>query len=186
LRTQREARGIELVDIAESSKISLRYLESLESDRFEVLPAPVFVRGFLREYARIVGLDPDEVVNLFLVSAPRAAPERRVEGAPRGGHSRPKGSSAGPAVIVTAGIAILLAAAAGISYWAMRRAADRAPEAQAPAPSEALSAGEKAGAQPPVAAQEETPVAAPDAVGTDPIDADLAAAPGTHVAASAG
>jgi cytoskeletal protein RodZ len=68
LRQQREIREIALREIAETSKISLRYLEALEQDRFHLLPAPVFARGFLREYARYVGLDGDEVVNYFILA----------------------------------------------------------------------------------------------------------------------
>jgi len=66
LRRQREARGIELREIADHTKISIRYLEALEIDRFEVLPAPVFTKGFLRQYGRYIGLDPDQVVNTYL------------------------------------------------------------------------------------------------------------------------
>ena len=57
-----------LREIADVTKISLRYLEALEQDRFDVLPAPVFAKGFLREYSRYVGLDADEVVNSFLTA----------------------------------------------------------------------------------------------------------------------
>ena len=66
LRRQREMREIHLHEIAERTKISLRYLQAMEQDRFELLPAPVFARGFLREYAKYVGLSPDEVVNFYL------------------------------------------------------------------------------------------------------------------------
>ena len=66
LRRQREMREISLRDIADRTKISLRYLEAMESDRFDLLPAPIFAKGFLREYARYVGLSPDEVVNHYL------------------------------------------------------------------------------------------------------------------------
>ncbi len=66
LRGQREVRRVDLETIAQTSKINIRYLELLEEDRLDLLPASVFVRGFLREYARIVGLDPDEVLNFFL------------------------------------------------------------------------------------------------------------------------
>jgi cytoskeleton protein RodZ len=68
LRRQREMREISLRDVAERTKISLRYLEAMEEDRFDALPAPVFAKGFLREYARYVGLSPDEVVNHYLAS----------------------------------------------------------------------------------------------------------------------
>lgn len=66
LRRQREMREISIRDIAERTKISLRYLEAMEADRFDLLPAPIFAKGFLREYARYVGLSPDEVVNHYL------------------------------------------------------------------------------------------------------------------------
>ncbi len=66
LRSQREVRGVDLEAIVQTSKINIRYLELLEEDRFDLLPASIFVRGFLREYARIVGLDPDEVLNFYL------------------------------------------------------------------------------------------------------------------------
>lgn len=66
LRRQREAREISLRDIAERTKIGIRYLEALEEDRLDILPAPVFTKGFLREYARYIGLSPDEAVNHYL------------------------------------------------------------------------------------------------------------------------
>ncbi|HUP25639.1 MAG TPA: helix-turn-helix domain-containing protein [Thermoanaerobaculia bacterium] len=71
LRRQREVREISLREIAESSRISLRYLEAFEQDRFDLLPAPLFAKGFLREYAKFVGLDPDEVVNYYLSASPK-------------------------------------------------------------------------------------------------------------------
>jgi hypothetical protein len=66
LRQIREALGIELREVAERSKIGLAYLQSLESDAFTKLPAPVYVRGFLTEYARILGLDAERVKDTYL------------------------------------------------------------------------------------------------------------------------
>lgn len=66
LRQQREIRGLSLREIVDSTKISMRYLEALETDRFDRLPAPIFARGFLRQYAQYVGLDSDDVVNFYL------------------------------------------------------------------------------------------------------------------------
>jgi cytoskeleton protein RodZ len=59
LRAEREAKGISLDDIARVTKIQIRALERLEEARFDELPADVFVRGFIRNYARVVGLDAD-------------------------------------------------------------------------------------------------------------------------------
>ena len=66
LRQVREALGIELREVAERSKIGLAYLLSLESDAFAKLPASVYVRGFLTEYARILGLDAERVKDSYL------------------------------------------------------------------------------------------------------------------------
>jgi transcriptional regulator with XRE-family HTH domain len=96
LRRQREARQISLREIADRTKISLRYLEAMEEDRFEVLPAPVFAKGFLREYARYVGLSPDEVVNHYLsVQQPDGLGAAGVLGPGGGGGPRPHAWSEG-------------------------------------------------------------------------------------------
>jgi cytoskeleton protein RodZ len=68
LRRQREVREIDLREIADSTKVGMSYLRAFEDDRFDVLPAPVFAKGFLRQYARYVGLDPEEVVNFYLAA----------------------------------------------------------------------------------------------------------------------
>lgn len=79
LRQQREMREINLREIAEATKISLRYLEAFEQDRFDLLPASLFSRGFLRQYSGYVGLDPDEVMNHFLWAQQAVQPEEEEE-----------------------------------------------------------------------------------------------------------
>ncbi len=69
LQREREMRDVSLREIADASKISLRYLQALEDERFEILPAQVFAKGFLLQYARYVGLDPEETVNFFLAAS---------------------------------------------------------------------------------------------------------------------
>jgi cytoskeleton protein RodZ len=66
LRQQRELRGISLRDISEATKISVRFLQALETDRVDILPGGIFRRSFVREYARFVGLDPERMVAEFL------------------------------------------------------------------------------------------------------------------------
>jgi flagellar biosynthesis protein FlhG len=66
LRQIREAIGIELREIAEKSKIGMAYLQALEAEVFTKLPAPVYVRGFLAEYARALGLDAERVKQTYL------------------------------------------------------------------------------------------------------------------------
>ena len=62
----REARGVSLRHIASVTKIGLRYLEYVEEDRFQFLPAPVYLRGFLQEYARLVGIDPRRTADAYM------------------------------------------------------------------------------------------------------------------------
>lgn len=62
LKREREIRGITLEDISRVTKINLRMLKALEEDDHTVLPAPAFVKGFIRAYCRFVGLDGDDVV----------------------------------------------------------------------------------------------------------------------------
>jgi curved DNA-binding protein CbpA len=66
LRRAREARGLSLRHIANVTKIGIRFLEYIEEDRHAFLPAPVYLRGFLSEYARLVGLDPRRVVQAYM------------------------------------------------------------------------------------------------------------------------
>jgi flagellar biosynthesis protein FlhG len=66
LKRFRESRGIPLRDIAAASKVGVRFLEYIEAERVEVLPAPVYLRGFVQEYARVVGLDPRPTAESYL------------------------------------------------------------------------------------------------------------------------
>jgi hypothetical protein len=66
LKRIREGRGISLREIATQSKIGMRFLEYIEEDRLPYLPAPVYLRGFLQEYARVVGLDAAKVVQAYM------------------------------------------------------------------------------------------------------------------------
>ena len=62
LKRERELRGVTLEEIAKASNISKTYLNSLENDDFENLPAEVFIKGFIRCYAENTGMDGSEAV----------------------------------------------------------------------------------------------------------------------------
>jgi len=66
LKRFRESRGISLREIATASKVGIRYLEYIEAERKDVLPAPVYLRGFVQEYARVVGLDPRQTAESYV------------------------------------------------------------------------------------------------------------------------
>lgn len=80
LRREREIRGISLKEISDATKISKRFLEALERNDHKTLPAPVFTRGFVREYARYVGLNSEEMVNRYNFAA---ANDDRIEKPPQ-------------------------------------------------------------------------------------------------------
>ncbi len=60
LRAAREARGVDLFRVERDTKIRIKYLAAMEQGEFSELPADVYARGFLRNYASYLGLDPDE------------------------------------------------------------------------------------------------------------------------------
>ena len=66
LRKIREARGIELGDIAHKTKISERHLRAIEDERFGDMPAAVYVRGYVMEYARALRMDAHRVTESYL------------------------------------------------------------------------------------------------------------------------
>jgi cytoskeleton protein RodZ len=82
LRRERELRGISLPEIAQATKISVRFLQALESDRVDVLPGGIFRRSFVKAYADYLGLDADRTVSEFL-SAHSDRPAEAASGATR-------------------------------------------------------------------------------------------------------
>ncbi|MBI2840425.1 MAG: DUF4115 domain-containing protein [Acidobacteria bacterium] len=75
LKRERELRGIGLAEIAKASKISTRLLEAIESDKYDILPGGVFNRGFIRSYARHLGLNEEDVINDYLQSMQQKSEE---------------------------------------------------------------------------------------------------------------
>src|SRR5574343_1210023 len=57
LRQAREARGLKVEEIAQTLKLGVRQIEAIEADRWERLPGATIVRGFVRNYARLVQID---------------------------------------------------------------------------------------------------------------------------------
>lgn len=68
LKHAREARGMSLSEVARATRIPLAALGRIESDQFDELPGEVFVRGFLKSYAKTVGLEVDEVLARYTSS----------------------------------------------------------------------------------------------------------------------
>src|SRR5688572_3014521 len=112
LKRERELRGIDLREIAQATKISVRFLEALEADRIDLLPGGIFRRSFVREYARYVGLDADRMVSEFLhafgeerAAEPLASPEAK----PRRSYPLYRRIFFGLVVLLVCGVAVRLA-----------------------------------------------------------------------------
>ncbi len=115
LKHQREMRSIQLREIADHTRISPRFLEAIEENDHQVLPATVFVRGFLRQYARFVGLEETEVLARYEAEGGEDA-KNEAAGEADGSSDWRWG------VFVAASIVVL----AGAAYWAYARGSDGA------------------------------------------------------------
>lgn len=128
LRRAREARGESVHEVAFALKLSPRQVDALERDEFNALPGIAFVRGFMRNYARHVGLDAtpllDAVQRLVGQDSPDLSPIRNADGDLPIGDTRRSGSF--PAGLV---VLILLAMVATGWYFDWFRT-DTAPSAE--------------------------------------------------------
>jgi len=85
LRSTRERRGLSIAEVAQETRISARFLEALEAEQFEELPAPVYVRGFIRSYANYLRIEPQPLLDQLVGGAGAvAAPAGYVGGNGRG------------------------------------------------------------------------------------------------------
>jgi flagellar biosynthesis protein FlhG len=66
LKRLREARGVDLVEISQRTKIGVGHLRAIEEEKWEAMPAHVYLRGFLVEYARFLRLDAVQVTRTYL------------------------------------------------------------------------------------------------------------------------
>jgi len=171
LRREREIRGISLKEIADATKISKRFLEAIERNDHKTLPAPVFTRGFVREYARYLGLNADEMVNRYNFGAvgddriEQSAHLERLttpQAPPLPGKKQPLKGIPPAYARVDRNVYILIivvVALAGVSYWALKhRRETRANEERL-----AAEARTAAPVPPPVVAPVQTASAPPEA-----------------------
>ncbi len=85
LRRARLRRGVELDQISDVTKVSVKFLRCIEEESFDRLPASVYVRGFVTAYARAIGLDARRVSASYMerVDAVREPPQRRLRSSSR-------------------------------------------------------------------------------------------------------
>ena len=161
LRQAREAQGLAIDDVALQLKFAPRQIESLEHERFDRLPGPTIARGMVRNYARLLKLDPEPLIQ-------RMAPQ--VEAAPDPGliaerfrQEVPFSDSGKRSSFIYAGFSVaLLVLVAVLAYeWRQQKAAPQfvAPaERERPQPEPVQTASV---AQPAAASAEPAPAAEP-------------------------
>ncbi len=112
-RAAREARGLSLSDVAEQIRIRSVYLSAIEDENWAAIGAPVYVRGFLRTYARFLNLEPEEMVAAFNALAPAppsAAPSHAAPSVVDYLGSERSGRNLSPLIWIASLIAVVLVA----------------------------------------------------------------------------
>ena|SRR5271157_2805123 len=147
LRHEREKRNLELEQISRELKISPRFLEAIEKEQFAKLPGTVFAKSFVRQYARMLGLDEEELaaeveraVELSPLSPKSAEPSRlpaadirvpRVETWQDMGERPLSWSSSLPALAL---VVVVMLVCSGVYAWWQRQRTLASSHEQSPAP----------------------------------------------------
>lgn len=74
LRATRESQGLTVHEIASRLRLSPKQIEAIETDNYAVLPEPTIVRGFIRNYAKLLKLDAQPLLDAYIVIVPTAMP----------------------------------------------------------------------------------------------------------------
>jgi len=149
LRGLREAKGMSLDDIARSTRVGRRHLEALEEDIPGELPAPVFVKGFIRAYCEFLECPPDHALDLYRESTGEPAPAHGPARPLLSGRSR----FSGPLVI-----SIVLFVALGLSLLVLRVGLQSSRKSASPVP---VAREDVPKATPPVSSSMPNPAKAP-------------------------
>lgn len=72
LKKARLEKGYTMDELQQLTKIQRQYLEALEENEFEKLPGSYYARNFIRQYAKTVDLNPDEMVTIYDGKTPKA------------------------------------------------------------------------------------------------------------------
>ena len=127
MRLAREARGITLRHISDQTRISIRYLEAIESNDYKRLPGGIFNRSFIKAYAKQIGFDEKEAIEGYLRTA-REQGEDEVATTPYKSHVYTDGGTRSPLVTLLLTILILAVLSLGVYavlHWYQRRDAAR-------------------------------------------------------------
>ena len=66
LKAERELRGVTLEELHAKTKIPIHFLHALEKNKFDELPEQVFIKGYIRSFAKVIGANEDEVLSTYI------------------------------------------------------------------------------------------------------------------------
>ena len=180
LKKEREQRGIGLDEIAQSTKIGTRFLHALEEEQFDHLPGGIFNKGFVRAYARHLGLDEEQAIADYLTASGVMPAEKKPGSAVQASAPEvwPEAESDGAASLPWGLFAVaLLIVALGFAVWGFyAREVDKgkhltavsakpheeaSPQSSSPTPLTSSTAGNDILASPAVRSQHESPATTP-------------------------
>jgi cytoskeletal protein RodZ len=145
-RAAREARGLTLSDVAERIRIRSLYLAAIEDEHWNTIGAPVYARGFMRTYARFLGIDPEEAVAEF--TRTQDVPEASIAAA-AAESPRPRSRPSGALIWIAGLVAVVLIAFVVYNEVSLRAQQSSAPVADAtPTATAAVSTPDLATAAP--------------------------------------
>ncbi len=148
MRLAREARGITLRQISEQTRISIRYLEAIESNDYKRLPGGIFNRSFIKAYAKQISFDEEEALEGYLRTArEQGDPGDEVVTTPYKPHVYTDGGSRSPLVTLLLTILILGILALGVYallHWYRRQEATGTNIPQPPTPTNTQAANSAA------------------------------------------
>lgn len=127
LRQAREKKGLSLREIEDETNMRWKYLEALENEDFEVIPGETYVKGFLRNYSAFLGLDSDQMLELYRekIDEKEKAVARDQRIAERQGRKNKKQTQTGIYWMVGAALGLALI----VGVWALNRG-EQTPSAQ--------------------------------------------------------
>ena len=128
-RSAREARGVTLSEVAEQIHIRSVYLNAIENEEWSAIGAPVYVRGFIRTYARFLGLDAEDAVGRFN----EAAPAERLTSTASVSLDEREGSGLSIWAVLGALVALALVGFVAYEYWQYVQGGGKTPVAAASA-----------------------------------------------------
>ncbi len=168
IKREREMRGVTLDEIAQATKIGTRSLRALEEEDFDLLPGGIFNKGFVRAYARFLGMDEEQAVSDYMVASGLEAPLAEIaeiEAAPPSDLWRRR--------LKVIGLAVLVLAALGYGSWWLYSAGGST--RQEPARAATQTAGSRSSQPVASSAPAKTPATTPDATAASPGSSGTAA-----------